>query len=45
MAMTWQEVIYSPYLQNLPFKIELSKWGKVEIILYLIRLCNSDIVT
>ena len=31
MAMTWQEVIDNPYLQNLPFKIELSKWGKVEI--------------
>ena len=31
MAMTWQEVIYSPYLQNLPFKIELSKWGEVEM--------------
>ena len=31
MAMTWQEVIDSPYLQNLPFKIELSKWGKVEM--------------
>ena len=31
MAMTWQEVIDNPYLQNLPFKIELSKWGKVEM--------------
>lgn len=31
MAMTWQEVIDSPYLQNLRFKIELSKWGKVEM--------------
>ena len=31
MGMTWQEVIDSPYLQNLPFKIELSKWGKVEM--------------
>ena len=29
--MTWQEVIDNPYLQNLPFKIELSKWGKVEM--------------
>jgi Uma2 family endonuclease len=31
MGMTWQEVMDSPYLQNLPFKIELSKWGKVEM--------------
>lgn len=31
MGMTWQEVIDNPYLQNLPFKIELSKWGKVEM--------------
>jgi len=31
MGMTWQEVIESPYLQNLPFKIELSKWGKIEM--------------
>ena len=23
MGMTWQEVIDNPYLQNLPFKIEL----------------------
>ena len=29
--MTWQEVIDNPYLENLPFKIELSKWGKVEM--------------
>ena len=29
--MTWQEVIDNPNLQNLPFKIELSKWGKVEM--------------
>ena len=31
MGMTWQEVMDNPYLQNLPFKIELSKWGKVEM--------------
>ena len=31
MGMTWQEVIDNPYLQNLPFKIELRKWGKVEM--------------
>lgn len=31
MGMTWQEVIDNPYLKNLPFKIELSKWGKVEM--------------
>ena len=31
MGMTWQQVIDNPYLQNLPFKIELSKWSKVEM--------------
>ena len=29
--MTWQEVIDNPYLQNLPVKIKLSKWGKVDM--------------
>jgi Uma2 family endonuclease len=29
--MQWNEVIANPFLQNLPFKIELNKWGKVEM--------------
>ena len=29
--MLWSEVIANPYLQNLPFKIELNKWGKIEM--------------
>ncbi len=29
--MQWQDVIDNPYLKNLPFKIELNKWGKVEM--------------
>lgn len=27
--MDWQAVIENPLLQNLPFKIELNKWGKI----------------
>jgi len=27
--MEWSEVISNPLLQNLPFKIELNKWGKI----------------
>ena len=27
--MNWQEVVESPYLQNLPFKIELNEFGQV----------------
>ncbi|HHL19593.1 MAG TPA: Uma2 family endonuclease [Thiothrix sp.] len=27
--MEWSEVINNPLLQNLPFKIELNKWGKI----------------
>ncbi|PWQ95443.1 Uma2 family endonuclease [Leucothrix pacifica] len=27
--MEWAEVINNPLLQNLPFKIELNKWGKI----------------
>jgi Uma2 family endonuclease len=27
--MDWQAVIDNPLLQNLPFKIELNKWGKI----------------
>jgi Uma2 family endonuclease len=29
--MQWQDVIDNPYLRNLPFKIELNRWGKVEM--------------
>jgi Uma2 family endonuclease len=27
--MEWAEVIKNPFLQDLPFKIELNKWGKI----------------
>ena len=27
--MTWDEVINSPYLHNLPFKIEQNKFGQI----------------
>ncbi len=27
--MEWAEVVDNPLLQNLPFKIELNKWGKI----------------
>ncbi len=27
----WQALIDSPYLQDLPFKFELNKWGKIEM--------------
>jgi hypothetical protein len=27
--MNWQEVRENPYLKNLPFKIELNRWGQV----------------
>lgn len=27
--MEWSEVIYNPFLQDLPFKIELNKFGKL----------------
>jgi Uma2 family endonuclease len=29
--MQWQDVIDNPYLKDLPFKIELNKWGKIEM--------------
>jgi len=29
--MQWQEVIDNPYLKNLPFKIELNRWGNIEM--------------
>ncbi len=27
--MEWQQIIENPFLQDLPFKIELNKWGKI----------------
>ena len=29
--MQWSEVIANPYFQNLPFKIELNRYGKIEM--------------
>ena len=29
--MTWAEVVDNPLLQDLPFKIELNKWGNIEM--------------
>lgn len=29
--MHWSEVLANPWLQNLPFKIELNRWGKIEM--------------
>jgi Uma2 family endonuclease len=29
--MQWSEVVASPYLKNLPFKIELNRYGKIEM--------------
>jgi Uma2 family endonuclease len=29
MFMTWDEVLNSPYLRDLPFKIELNKFGQI----------------
>ena len=29
--MQWSDVLENPYLQNLPFKIELNKWGRIEM--------------
>jgi Uma2 family endonuclease len=30
-TMTWADVMANPYLKDLPFKIELNKWGKIEM--------------
>lgn len=27
--MTWEEVCADPSLQDLPYKIELNRWGKI----------------
>ena len=29
--MTWTEILHHPSLQNLPYKIEMSEWGNVEM--------------
>jgi Uma2 family endonuclease len=29
--MQWADVIDNPYLKDLPFKIELNRWGKIEM--------------
>ena len=29
--LTWDDVMQNPYLQDLPFKIELNKWGRIEM--------------
>jgi hypothetical protein len=29
--MQWSEVIDNPYFENLPFKIELNRYGKIEM--------------
>ena len=29
--MRWADVIDNPFLQNLPFKIELNRWGRIEM--------------
>jgi len=38
--MEWAEVVDNPLLQDLPFKIELNKWGK---ILMSLQVINMDI--
>lgn len=30
-TLRWSDVITNPYLQDLPFKIELNRWGKIEM--------------
>ena len=29
--MTWDEVLADPHLEDLPYKIELNKWGNIEM--------------
>lgn len=29
--MQWSEVVDNPYFENLPFKIELNRYGKIEM--------------
>jgi len=37
--MKWEEVCENPQLQNLPFKIELNKWG--QIVMSPVRIKHS----
>jgi Uma2 family endonuclease len=30
-SMTWADVMANPFLKDLPFKIELNKWGRIEM--------------
>jgi Uma2 family endonuclease len=30
-TMTWADVMANPYLKDLPFKIELNRWGRIEM--------------
>jgi len=30
-TMTWADVMANPHLKDLPFKIELNKWGRIEM--------------
>lgn len=30
-TLTWDDVLANPHLQNLPFKIELNRWGRIEM--------------
>jgi len=30
-TLQWADVIANPYLKDLPFKIELNKWGRIEM--------------
>jgi hypothetical protein len=31
IAMQWSEVVDNPYFENLPFKIKLNRYGKIEM--------------
>ncbi|MCE2916468.1 MAG: Uma2 family endonuclease [Rubrivivax sp.] len=30
-TMTWADVMANPFLKDLPFKIELNRWGRIEM--------------
>lgn len=30
-TLTWDDVLANPHLQNPPFKIELNRWGRIEM--------------
>jgi Uma2 family endonuclease len=30
-TLQWADVLANPFLQNLPFKIELNRWGRIEM--------------